>query len=345
MLARAGAARPQPQDRRGSRRHRGPRPRAYSCVGTAIGREFRHRRLPCKSIDLCVLCIATKRLVRRGRDWERSHEDVGADRHRHGDGHGSRLLSAGVRSRRSGDPDRLHRNDGLRVRRRGRRGRDLQEERPRRLTDPDRTELQHTRRPSCRAPCRSAARHRPCSFRRWTVGSISWRSRALHRPRKRRPTPWRWWPRPETPIRTAQDFVGKKVGVPGIGAFLDVLFRQWLIQSGVDPKSRVLRRSDVPDDERRAEVRRGGRRRDGRARAVAHRQGRNRRGRGRLPGRTFRRTSRRSSTPRREAGKRRTPRPSRPSGPRSARPPRSSTGIPTGDAPRSPALPRSRSTS
>ncbi len=39
------------------------------------------------------------------------------------------------------------------------------------------------------------------------------------------------------PIRTAQDFVGKKVGVPGIGAFLDVLFRKWLIQSGVDPKA------------------------------------------------------------------------------------------------------------
>jgi len=31
------------------------------------------------------------------------------------------------------------------------------------------------------------------------------------------------------------DFVGMKVGVPGIGAFLDVLFRQWLIQGGVDP--------------------------------------------------------------------------------------------------------------
>jgi NitT/TauT family transport system substrate-binding protein len=37
-------------------------------------------------------------------------------------------------------------------------------------------------------------------------------------------------------IKTAQDFVGKKVGVPGIGAFLHVLFRQWLIEKGVDPK-------------------------------------------------------------------------------------------------------------
>ena len=32
----------------------------------------------------------------------------------------------------------------------------------------------------------------------------------------------------------AADFVGKKVGVPGIGAFLDVLFRKWLIEGGVD---------------------------------------------------------------------------------------------------------------
>jgi NitT/TauT family transport system substrate-binding protein len=32
------------------------------------------------------------------------------------------------------------------------------------------------------------------------------------------------------------DFVGKKVGVPGIGAFLDVLFRKWLVEGGVDPK-------------------------------------------------------------------------------------------------------------
>jgi NitT/TauT family transport system substrate-binding protein len=37
-------------------------------------------------------------------------------------------------------------------------------------------------------------------------------------------------------IRNAQGFVGKKVGVPGLGAFLHVIFRQWLIQNGVDPK-------------------------------------------------------------------------------------------------------------
>jgi NitT/TauT family transport system substrate-binding protein len=33
-----------------------------------------------------------------------------------------------------------------------------------------------------------------------------------------------------------QDFVGKKVGAPGLGAFLHVLFRKWLIEKGVDPK-------------------------------------------------------------------------------------------------------------
>ncbi len=38
-------------------------------------------------------------------------------------------------------------------------------------------------------------------------------------------------------IKDAKDFVGKKVGAPGIGAFLHVLFRKWLIDNGVDPKS------------------------------------------------------------------------------------------------------------
>ena len=33
-----------------------------------------------------------------------------------------------------------------------------------------------------------------------------------------------------------EDYIGKKVGVPGIGAFLDVLFRNWLIEKGVDVK-------------------------------------------------------------------------------------------------------------
>jgi NitT/TauT family transport system substrate-binding protein len=32
------------------------------------------------------------------------------------------------------------------------------------------------------------------------------------------------------------DFIGKKVGAPGIGAFLQVLFRNWLLDNGVDYK-------------------------------------------------------------------------------------------------------------
>jgi NitT/TauT family transport system substrate-binding protein len=35
-------------------------------------------------------------------------------------------------------------------------------------------------------------------------------------------------------IRTAQDCVGKKIGVPGLGAFLHVLFRKWLTEKGVN---------------------------------------------------------------------------------------------------------------
>jgi NitT/TauT family transport system substrate-binding protein len=34
----------------------------------------------------------------------------------------------------------------------------------------------------------------------------------------------------------ADDFIGKKVGAPGLGAFLHVLFRNWLIDNGVDTK-------------------------------------------------------------------------------------------------------------
>ena len=38
-------------------------------------------------------------------------------------------------------------------------------------------------------------------------------------------------------ISQPKDFAGKKVGAPGLGAFLHVLFRKWLIDKGVDPKS------------------------------------------------------------------------------------------------------------
>jgi NitT/TauT family transport system substrate-binding protein len=40
--------------------------------------------------------------------------------------------------------------------------------------------------------------------------------------------------RTDSGINDAADFIGKKVGVPGIGATLQVLFRQWLSIKGVD---------------------------------------------------------------------------------------------------------------
>ncbi len=37
-------------------------------------------------------------------------------------------------------------------------------------------------------------------------------------------------------LHSAQDLVGKKIGVPGLGAFHHVLVTQWLVDKGVDPK-------------------------------------------------------------------------------------------------------------
>ncbi len=37
-------------------------------------------------------------------------------------------------------------------------------------------------------------------------------------------------------IKTAKDFEGKRVGVPGLGAYMHVLFRRWLIEHGADDK-------------------------------------------------------------------------------------------------------------
>ena len=42
--------------------------------------------------------------------------------------------------------------------------------------------------------------------------------------------------RAEAPITTAKGFEGKKVGAPGLGAFLHVLFSKWLIDNGADLK-------------------------------------------------------------------------------------------------------------
>ena len=37
-------------------------------------------------------------------------------------------------------------------------------------------------------------------------------------------------------IAKPEDYAGKRIGVPGIGAFLHVLFQNWLIEKGVDIK-------------------------------------------------------------------------------------------------------------
>jgi NitT/TauT family transport system substrate-binding protein len=42
--------------------------------------------------------------------------------------------------------------------------------------------------------------------------------------------------RPDANIKTAQDLVGKKVGVPGLNGLLDVMFRKWLADKGVDTR-------------------------------------------------------------------------------------------------------------
>ena len=42
--------------------------------------------------------------------------------------------------------------------------------------------------------------------------------------------------RTDSGIKTAQDLIGKRVGVPGLNGLLDVIFRRWLASQGVDTK-------------------------------------------------------------------------------------------------------------
>jgi NitT/TauT family transport system substrate-binding protein len=42
--------------------------------------------------------------------------------------------------------------------------------------------------------------------------------------------------RPDSPIKIAKDFEGKRVATAGLNAFLHVLFRKWLMENGVDYK-------------------------------------------------------------------------------------------------------------
>ena len=56
-------------------------------------------------------------------------------------------------------------------------------------------------------------------------------------------------------IKTPADFVGKKVGVPGLGALLQVTFRQWLKLNGVDYRQVVFIEAPFPQH---ADLIRGG---------------------------------------------------------------------------------------
>ena len=56
-------------------------------------------------------------------------------------------------------------------------------------------------------------------------------------------------------IHTPQDCVGKKIGVPGLGAFLHVTFRAWLKQNGVDCKKVSFIEASFPQH---ADLLRGG---------------------------------------------------------------------------------------
>jgi NitT/TauT family transport system substrate-binding protein len=61
--------------------------------------------------------------------------------------------------------------------------------------------------------------------------------------------------RADLPYGKPEDFVGKKVGAPGIGAFLQVLFRNWLLDNGVDYKKVTFIEVGFPQ---MADVLRGG---------------------------------------------------------------------------------------
>ena len=56
-------------------------------------------------------------------------------------------------------------------------------------------------------------------------------------------------------IRSAKDCIGKKIGVPGIGALLHVTFRQWLKVNGVDAKQVTFVEAPFPQH---ADLLRGG---------------------------------------------------------------------------------------
>ena len=46
--------------------------------------------------------------------------------------------------------------------------------------------------------------------------------------------------RPDSPIKTAKDFEGKRVATAGLNAFLHVLFRKWMMENGGDYKKVIF---------------------------------------------------------------------------------------------------------
>jgi NitT/TauT family transport system substrate-binding protein len=46
--------------------------------------------------------------------------------------------------------------------------------------------------------------------------------------------------RPDSPIKTAKDFEGKRVATAGLNAFLHVLFRKWMSENGADYKKTIF---------------------------------------------------------------------------------------------------------
>ena len=51
--------------------------------------------------------------------------------------------------------------------------------------------------------------------------------------------------KPDSPIKTAKDFEGKRVATAGLNAFLHVLFRKWLSENGADYKKVTF--TETPD--------------------------------------------------------------------------------------------------
>lgn len=46
--------------------------------------------------------------------------------------------------------------------------------------------------------------------------------------------------KPDSPIKEPKDIEGRKVGIPGIGAFLQIMFNEWLATKGIDPRKVIF---------------------------------------------------------------------------------------------------------